>query len=120
MRRFIIKRNQFSCSPKKVYKPINVTTSQNDVKEEVKPINKLPKSKKGTKDKREVIEENNIVENNNMVMMDTKSKIELATAVLSDTENMAIKKLKKDKSLIERTESSQTILTEDNRELLRG
>lgn len=119
MRRFITKKNQFSRSPKKVYNPTVATKPQQEAKEEVKKIIKQSKPKKVAKEKKETIEYNNIVENN-MVMMDTKSKIELAASVLNDTDNMAVKKLKKDKSLIERTESSQTILTEDNRELLRG
>jgi hypothetical protein len=40
--------------------------------------------------------------------------------VLSGTEpsTAPVKRVKKDKGLIERTESSKTILTEDNKELL--
>ena len=51
--------------------------------------------------------------------MDTKEKIEMAERILED-ENVEynFKRLKTDKGLIERTESSKTILTEDNRELL--
>jgi len=51
-------------------------------------------------------------------VMDTKEKIQMAAAVLGN-EQPKIKKVKKDKGLIERTESSITILTEDNRELLK-
>lgn len=47
--------------------------------------------------------------------MDTKEKIELANSILGNT-----KVLRKDMGLIERAESSKTILTEDNRELLMG
>lgn len=51
-------------------------------------------------------------------VMDTKEKIQMAAAVLNN-EQPKVKKVKKDKGLIERTESSITILTEDNRELLK-
>lgn len=50
-------------------------------------------------------------------VMDTKSKLDMAESVISDAPK-AIKRIKKDKGLIERTESSKTILTEDNKELL--
>lgn len=49
--------------------------------------------------------------------MDTKEKIELAASVLDDMPK--VKKLRKDKGLIEKTESSKIILTEDNKELLK-
>jgi hypothetical protein len=43
----------------------------------------------------------------------------LAQAALNDAPVAApVKRVKKDKGLIERTESSKTILTEDNKELL--
>ena len=54
--------------------------------------------------------------NENIQVMDTKDKIELAAEVLEMQSQ--IKKIKNDKGLIERTESSKIILTEDNRELL--
>lgn len=50
-------------------------------------------------------------------VMTTNEKIAMAQSVLSDTLNT--KRIKKDKGLIERTESSKTILTEDNKELLK-
>ena len=50
--------------------------------------------------------------------MDTKEKIKLASEILENQPK--VKKIKKEKGLIERTESSKTVLTEDNRELLRG
>ncbi len=59
-----------------------------------------------------IVEEEKIEE-----VMDTKEKIELANAVLGSEPK--VKKVKKEKGLIERTESSVTILTEDNRELLK-
>lgn len=54
--------------------------------------------------------------------MDTQEKIMLANAVLGQTEDSItkVKKVRKDKGLIEKTESSKIILTEDNRELLIG
>lgn len=63
--------------------------------------------------------ENNVEENNEEVMT-TSEKIAMAQSVLSGTDVAAspIKRVKKDKGLIERTESSKTILTEDNKELL--
>lgn len=50
-------------------------------------------------------------------VMDTKEKIELANAILGDEPK--VKRVRKEKGLIERAESSVTILTEDNRELLK-
>lgn len=63
-------------------------------------------------------EENKIVENKSV--MTTEEKIQMAQSVLSGSEPSAapVKRVKKDKGLIERTESSKTILTEDNKELL--
>lgn len=61
--------------------------------------------------------ENNINENKNV--MTTSEKIEMAKNVLNGNNTAApVKRVKKDKGLIERTESSKTILTEDNKELL--
>ena len=61
--------------------------------------------------------ENKIQENNQV--MTTSEKIAMAQSVLSDATVAApVKRVKKDKGLIERTESSKTILTEDNKELL--
>ena len=61
--------------------------------------------------------ENNI--NENKEVMTTSEKIAMAQSVLSGSDMVApIKRVKRDKGLIERTESSKTILTEDNKELL--
>ena len=59
-------------------------------------------------------------EEKNVKDMDTQEKIMLANAVLgqSDDNLTKVKKVRKDKGLIEKTESSKIILTEDNRELL--
>ena len=50
-------------------------------------------------------------------VLDIMDKITMAEQILDDTPR-PVKKLKKDKGFIERTESSKTILTEDNKELL--
>lgn len=69
-----------------------------------------------------IIEVEEIVKNNEKIkednVMDTKEKIQMANAILN-AEQPKVKKVKKEKGLIERTESSITILTEDNRELLK-
>lgn len=49
-------------------------------------------------------------------VMTTQEKVEAAKAVLGATR--PAKRMKADKGLIERTESSRTVLTEDNKELL--
>ena len=49
-------------------------------------------------------------------VMTTQEKINAANEALSV--DMPVKRIKRDKGLIERTESSKTILTEDNKELL--
>ena len=45
------------------------------------------------------------------------NRIAMAEEIINDTPR-EIKRIKKDKGLIERTESSKTILTEDNKQLL--
>lgn len=61
-----------------------------------------------------------INEKENTTVMTTNEKIEKAQEVLnSNTITPTVKRIKKDKGLIERTESSKTILTEDNKELLK-
>lgn len=57
---------------------------------------------------------NNKKENN----METKEKVKLAAEILQQ-DAPKVKKIKKDKGLLERTESSITVLTDDNKELLR-
>lgn len=60
---------------------------------------------------------NNINENK---VMTTDEKIAMAQEVLSnESAPKTFKRVKKDKGLIERTESSITVLTEDNKELLK-
>jgi len=50
-------------------------------------------------------------------VMNNSKKIEMAESIINDAPQ-AVKRIKKDKGLIERTESSKTILTEDNKQLL--
>jgi hypothetical protein len=47
-----------------------------------------------------------------------KDKISMVEDIINDIPAPAVKRIKKDKGLIERTESSKTILTEDNKQLL--
>lgn len=76
-----------------------------------------PQKKTNNFVKQEVKIENNIVENKQV--MTTSEKIAMAQSVLANEEKATpVKRVKKDKGLIERTESSKTILTEDNKELL--
>lgn len=57
--------------------------------------------------------------NENKSVMTTEEKIAMAQAALAGQSQAApVKRVKRDKGLIERTESSKTILTEDNKELL--
>lgn len=74
-------------------------------------VTEVPKDQvnKGNTEKKEV----------DTVMMDTKEKVELASAILTNESSVKAKRIRKDKGLIERKEST-IILTEDNRELLKG
>jgi hypothetical protein len=56
-------------------------------------------------------------ENNKTDNKEVMDKISMAESIIND-EPKAVKRIKKDKGLIERTESSKTILTEDNKQLL--
>ena len=57
-----------------------------------------------------------VEQNHEAKYMSTEEKVAMAQNVLKPASNT--KRIKKDKGLIERTESSKTILTEDNKELL--
>lgn len=52
--------------------------------------------------------------------MDTKEKISIVNDIMNQDTKSAnrVKKIVKDKGIIERTESSKVLLTEDNKELL--
>ena len=56
-------------------------------------------------------------ENNDTKKEVMDKRITMAEEIINDTPKV-IKRIKKDKGLIERTESSKTILTEDNKQLL--
>jgi hypothetical protein len=71
----------------------------------------IKKSQNPTPQKKKVVKDN---KKENKKDMD---KISMAEAIIND-ESKAVKRIKKDKGLIERTESSKTILTEDNKQLL--
>lgn len=59
---------------------------------------------------------NTINESTEQGMMTTEEKVAAAQEILGGAQ---VKRLKKDKGLIERAENSKTILTEDNKELLK-
>ena len=69
-----------------------------------------------------IVKDKQVIENKIEIQenMDTQDKIRMATALLNqeDESLVKVKKMRKDKGLIEKTESSKIILTEDNRELL--
>ena len=90
----------------------------------IKHINNMKPSKKVLNTKAEsekVIEKKEIkIFKEKEKVMTTNEKIEKVQEVLnSNTITPTVKRIKKDKGLIERTESSKTILTEDNKELLK-
>lgn len=69
------------------------------------------------------VESVNVIKNNvdvNISDMDTKEKISIVNDIMNqDTKSTnRVKKITKDKGIIERTESSKVLLTEDNKELL--
>jgi len=68
------------------------------------------------KPQKKVAEKNNSKIEKKEVMH--KDKISMVETILNDNPQPVVKKIKKDKGLIERTESSKTILTEDNKQLL--
>ena len=116
MRRFIHKKindktlsNKKSVTSLRFKKEEEIIESVEVKEEEILPID--------VKDEILPVEENN-EEIKEEIVMDTKEKIQMAAAILN-AEQPKVKKVKKDKGLIERTESSITILTEDNRELLK-
>lgn len=57
-------------------------------------------------------------EENKKEIVNVMDKISMAEAIVNATPAKEVKRIKKDKGLIERTESSKTILTEDNKQLL--
>ncbi|MBR6516669.1 MAG: hypothetical protein IKT40_07400 [Bacilli bacterium] len=101
MKRFVVKKV-------KHYKTPRIIENNNNTQPQI--IEKVTKKKNVKKNEEvEIIKAENV--------MDTKEKIELANAILGD--DAKVKRVKKEKGIIERAESSMTILTEDNRELLK-
>lgn len=78
-------------------------------KKEEKPVEKVEKKKSASKPKNK--------KEKNSVDMFTEQKIDAAELVAGKLES-EVKVVKKDRGLIERTESSKIILTEDNRQVL--
>jgi hypothetical protein len=59
----------------------------------------------------------NVVKNNSKETEKVMDKISMAEQIINDTP-APVKRIKKDKGLIERTESSKIVITEDNKQLL--
>jgi actin-related protein len=111
MGKFIIKQIK-SMKPQK-----KVNFGVNDIKKkEENIVEQVASADKEIELAQNIFNENNEEKINEQVMT-TSEKIKMAHNVLNDTPNR-FKRVKKDKGLIERTESSKTILTEDNKELL--
>ena len=103
MGRFIIKHIYNTKPQMQVFRKEESTHKEEKVEEKIESV------------KQASVKENKIKENKSV--MTTEEKIELANAVLQNSP-VSTKRIKKDKGLIERAESSKTILTEDNKELL--
>lgn len=120
VKRFIHKKIKDNISPRRLAvlekstleKVENIVAKeeiQEIVEQEAIVVEPIIEIEENVKDNEEIKEDN---------VMDTKEKIQMANAILN-AEQPKVKKVKKEKGLIERTESSITILTEDNRELLK-
>ena len=59
----------------------------------------------------------NVAKDNVKEIKEVMDKISMAEQIINDTP-APVKKIKKDKGLIERTESSKIVITEDNKQLL--
>ena len=125
MRRFIVKRQQTKRLQKRfvsndshvVEKNVNVLETVPQI-ENVEDAETIIQSDTNDTDDLKKVSKTKIKAKKQQVM-DTKEKIQMAAELLEGGD-VNVKKLKKEKGLIERTESSKTIITEDNRELLRG
>lgn len=112
-KRFIIKKKQINGFLAKI---VNANEKKNDFLQIKDNLEVETPQNVETVQNNENTENNN---QNNIDNMETKEKIAMANVILGDAEaNNAVKKMRKEKGLIERTESSKIILTEDNRELL--
>ena len=109
-------------------KPINQEKPQNQTddvvkdedidvikSEDVKKAKETKKKKPTTKKKVGKKTENKKIKKKDML---TEQQIELAEKQAENIANGEVKRVKKERGLIERTESSKIILTEDNRQVL--
>lgn len=109
-------------------KPINQEKPQNQMNnvvkdenidvikpEEVKKTNETKKKSPEKKKKSGKKTENKKIKKKDML---TEQQIELAEKQAETIANGEVKRVKKERGLIERTESSKIILTEDNRQVL--
>lgn len=125
MRRFIVKRQQTKRLQKRfvlndshvVENKVNILETTQQIENVEDATTPIQSDANGTDDLKKV--SNNKIKKEKQQVMDTKEKIQIAAEIL-DSSDVNVKKIKKEKGLIERTESSKTIITEDNRELLRG
>lgn len=71
---------------------------------------------------KEIKKDNNQIVEKQTKDMDTKEKVEMVNNILNNEENVVVKKnvkkIKNDKGLIEKTDITKTVITEDNKELL--
>lgn len=130
VKRFIFKKTKDNISPRRLAMLKNPSQEENiekieempEVEEVLLEVEEVVEQEVFNEKPIEVVENEVIIEDNKELkednVMDTKEKIQMAAAILN-AEQPKVKKVKKDKGLIERTESSITILTEDNRELLK-
>ena len=91
-----------------VRKP-SVAIRTNDVKEPVKEVKAEETTSKASG-------KNKKVKKTEETMVENIDKVSALEEIISDEQ--PVKRVKKDKGLIERTESSKVILTEDNKQLL--
>ena len=125
MRRFIVKRQQTKRLQKRfvsndshvVENNVNALETVPQIENVKDIITPIQSDTNDTDDVKKV--SNNKIKKEKQQVMDTKEKIQMAAEIL-DSSDVNVKKITKEKGLIERTESSKTIITEDNRELLRG
>lgn len=61
---------------------------------------------------------NNSNNTDNIMSEELTNKLDRIDSIVDDNNERPVKRIKKDKGLIERTESSKVVLTEDNKQLL--
>ena len=120
---FIIKKYQEHKPAKRIVtsasKPIKEVPSMQikEVEEKPKEVEVKPIVTETPNNVQKNVEQKKKEINKNEAKTKDMDKISMAEQIINDTPR-DIKRLKKDKGLIERTESSKTILTEDNKQLL--